>query len=158
MKKIFLMSFALALTLFLAACGRAEQKFEILVQETETPQQTATEELQAENIPEAPAEDNIVELPSGIHDDGIGEVIPLTPEERSYMLAQTTNSWLEMSEQEKDDLVVLVGRSLEASDGFIVPDYEELVLMLNRQMEQYFRHGVDESVWDTVRDIYDIDQ
>ena len=87
------------------------------------------------------------------HGEGIGEVIALTPEEESYMLAQTTNTWLEMSQQDKDDLVVLIGRSLEASHNYIVADYDELVMMLDNQTEKYFRNGVDESVLATVKDI-----
>ena len=103
---------------------------------------------------------------SGLNDDGIGydpsygegigEVLALTPEEESYMLAQTTNTWLEMSQQDKDDLVVLIGRTLEATNNFIVPDYDELVMMLDNQTEKYFRNGVNESILDTVRSIYSI--
>ena len=88
------------------------------------------------------------------HGEGIGEVIALTPEEESYMLAQTTNTWLEMSQQDKDDLVVLIGRSLEASHNYIVADYDELVMMLDNQTEKYFRNGVDESVLATVKGIF----
>ena len=107
------------------------------------------------------------EPPSGVHDDGmgddpsfgegIGEVVALTPEEESYMLAQTTNSWLAMSQQQKDELVVLVGRSLEASHNYIVEDYDDLVIMLDHQMEQYYKNGVDEGVLATVLDICGID-
>ena len=81
-------------------------------------------------------------------------MVALTPDEESYMLAQTTNSWLEMTQQQKDDLVVLVGRTLEAFHGFIVEDYDDLVTMLDHQMEQYSKNGVDEGVLDTVRDIF----
>ena len=88
--------------------------------------------------------------------EGIGEVIALSEEETAYMMAQTTNTWLEMSPQEKDDLVVLVGRSLEDSHGFVVPDYEDMVAMLDHQMEQYYRNGVDENVLDVACDIYGI--
>lgn len=104
------------------------------------------------------------EIPSGINDDGmgddptfgegIGEVLALTPEEESYMLTQTTNTWLKMDQEEKVDLVALVGRSLEETYGFIVEDYDDLVVMLDRQMEQYYKNGVDESVLATACDIY----
>ena len=89
-----------------------------------------------------------------MHGEGIGEVIALSEDELDYMMAQTTNSWLNLTQIEKDDLVVLVGRWLEATTGFIVPDYDELISMLDHQMEQYFRNGVDEGVLQTAQDIY----
>ena len=88
--------------------------------------------------------------------EGIGEVITLTEEERTYVEEQTTNSWLELTETEKDDLVVLIGRCLEADEEYIVEDYDELVDMLDHQMEQYSKNDVDESVLDTVYDILEI--
>ena len=110
---------------------------------------------------------NVGEKPSGVHEDGmgedpffgegIGEVVALTPEEEEYMLSQTTNTWLELSETEKDDLIVLVGRWLENATGYIVEDYDDLVFMLDHQMEQYYRNGVDEKVLDTVCDILGIE-
>ena len=134
------------------------------------------EEIKEEEIKEEEIEEELKEEISGINDDGkgeeisginddgigydpnhgegIGEVIALTPEEESYMLAQTTNTWLEMSQQDKDDLVVLIGRSLEASHNYIVADYDELVMMLDNQTEKYFRNGVDESVLATVKGIF----
>jgi hypothetical protein len=62
-------------------------------------------------------------------------------------------TWLEMTPAEKDDLVALVGRWLEDSSGFIVEDYDDLVVMLDHQMEQYFKNGVNEGVLATVCDI-----
>ena len=87
----------------------------------------ALPEEQPEELPEAlPEEQPEVqpeEKPSGIHEDGmgydpdygegIGEVIALSDEEKSYVLTQTTNTWLEMEKTEKDELVVLIGRWLE---------------------------------------------
>ena len=163
MKRIFLIILALVLTLSLTACGGNNQ-------ETPPPEQSTQTENEIESssgtaadasiiAPPPSSSDNVItDPPSGIHDDGIGEVVALTPDEERYMLAQTTNSWLEMSRQEKDDLVILIGRSLEASDGFIVPDYDELVAMLDHQMEQYFRYSVNESVLATVRDICGVDR
>ena len=66
------------------------------------------------------------------------------------------DTWLEMSRKEKDDLVALVGRSLEANYSFIVEDYDDLVVMLDHQMEQYYKNGVNESVLVTVCDSYGI--
>ena len=109
----------------------------------------------AGGTPSGIEEDGMGEDPS--YGEGIGEVVALTEEEQAYMLAQTTNSWLELSQQEKDDLVVLIGRTLEASDGFIVEDYEDLVAMLDHQMEQYYRNGVDEGVLETACDILGIE-
>ena len=107
------------------------------------------------DVPARPSgvwEDGIGDDPN--HGEGIGEVIALSEDEQSYMMSQTTNSWLKLTQTEKDDLVVLVGRWLEATNGFIVPDYDDLIVMLDRQMEQYFRNGVDEGVLDTAKDIY----
>ena len=59
--------------------------------------------------------------------EGIGEVVALSDEEREYVQKQTTNSWLDMTEEAKDELVVLIGRWLEESSGYIVPDYDDLV-------------------------------
>lgn len=161
MKKMFVWMMALVLTLSLAACGGSEAEKGPAVPESD-PQ---TEEPAPEQEVSGVEEDGIgEEQPSGVQDDGmgedpsygegIGEVVALTPEEESYMLAQTTNTWLELSQSEKDDLVVLIGRTLEASCGFIVEDYDELVAMLDHQMETYYRNGVDEGVLATVRDIF----
>ena len=100
-------------------------------------------------VPEKDAQEEaapVDKAPSGIQDDGIGddptfgegigEVIALSDEEKAYMLAQTTDTWLEMSRQEKDELVVLIGRWMEEITGFIVEDYDDMVVVLDRQMEQ----------------------
>lgn len=147
MKKMFVMILALVFALSLTACGGSKQ-------DAVTPEQNTEPGTEVETAPSGVEDDGIGEDPS--FGEGIGEVVALTPEEESYMLAQTTNSWLKLSRQEKDDLVVLVGRSLEASDGFIVENYDDLVAMLDHQMEQYFRNSVDEGVLATVRDIYGI--
>jgi len=102
-------------------------------------------------------EDGIGEDISGINDDGIGEVKPLTEEGKAYMLEQTTNSWLEMSKEVKDDLVILIGRHWEYNFGYIVEDYEDMISVLDRQAEQYFKNGVNETVYATACDIYGLD-
>lgn len=89
--------------------------------------------------------------------EGIGQVVPLSEGELEYLQAQTTNTWLEMSDMEKSDFVVLIGRWLEAEKSYIIEDYDEFQFMLNRQMEQYFRYSVDEGVLDTVLDILDME-
>ena len=99
-------------------------------------------------------DDGIGDDPS--HGEGIGEVISLTEEEKTYVYSQTTNSWLEMDQVEKDDLVALMARLLEESNGYIVEDFDELAFMLDHQMETYYRNKVDIGVYETVCDILDI--
>ncbi|MBE6008273.1 MAG: hypothetical protein E7235_03630 [Lachnospiraceae bacterium] len=102
-------------------------------------------------------DDGIGEEISGINGDGIGEVKPLTEEGKAYMMEQTTNGWLNMSKEVKDDLVILIGRHWEYNFGYIVEDYEDMIVMLDRQMEQYFKNGVDENVYSTACDIFGLD-
>ena len=133
----------------MVACGNANSIKEDMAQKEPT---TENKPSSTENT-----------RPSGIQDDGrgedpsfgegIGEVIALSDAEKEYVAAQTTNTWLEMSQEKKDELVVLIGRWLEDASGFIVKDYEDLVVMLDRQMEQYFKNNVSEGVLDTVCDI-----
>lgn len=89
--------------------------------------------------------------------EGIGQTAALSDSETAYLEAQTTNTWLDMSDMEKSDFVALIGRWLEAEEGYIIEDYDEFQFMLNRQMEQYFRHSVDEDVTDTVLDILELE-
>ncbi|MBQ7848480.1 MAG: hypothetical protein IJ343_02005, partial [Clostridia bacterium] len=98
MKRMFALILALVFALSMTACGGSRQ-------ETAAPGQDAeTEEVTDADAPAGIEEDGIGEDPS--FGEGIGEVVALTPDEESYMLAQTTNSWLEMTQQQKDDLVV----------------------------------------------------
>ena len=142
MKKIFMMVLMLACTLSLTACGNSKKEEMVSKQEIQV-------ETEDKSIPNVAEDEEIKEEISGIQDDGKGEensglnddgigydpyhgegiggVIALTPEEESYMRAQTTNTWLEMSKQDKDDLVVLIGRTLEYAHNYIVADYDELV-------------------------------
>lgn len=157
MKKIFVLLMALMLAVFMAACGgsKAEEKSETDTKTEEPAHEQEEADVEKEEIGE--------EQPSGVQDDGrgedpsfgegIGEVVALSDDEKAYVLAQTTNSWLALSQMEKDDLVVLMGRWLEESSGFIVEDYDDLVAMLDHQMEQYYRNSVDEDVLVTVCDI-----
>lgn len=143
MRKMIVLMLALLLCLSLAACQAGQR-------ESIAPEQTTENKESISGI----NDDGIGDDPS--FGEGIGEVVALTPEEESFMKKQTTNSWLEMSEQEKNDLVVLIGRYLEDSQGFIVEDYDDLIKMLDHQMEQYYRNELDENVLDTVRDICNI--
>ena len=101
---------------------------------------------------------NKVAEPSGINEDGIGSVIPLTDEEILFVLDQTTQSWLKMSKEEKDELVVYIGRWWEDCEGRIVEDYDDMVNVIDHQMEQYYRNNVNETLFDVVCDIYGVDK
>ena len=149
MKKILVLSLALVFALSMTACGSNNQEFTVLDKDSQV------EVVPQDQVPDGIENDGIgddqdlsgYESPSGINDDGIGddtsfgegigEVVALTPDEENYVMTQTTNTWLEMNRQEKDDLVALVSRSLEANYSFIVEDFDDLVIMLDHQMEQY---------------------
>ncbi len=104
------------------------------------------------------AEDGKGEDLQGVNADGKGDVVPLVKEEMEYVLKQTTNSWLEMTKEEKDSYVVLVGRWWEDLENIIVEDYEDMVKVIDHQMEQYFKNKVDESVFNTACEIYKADK
>ena len=110
-------------------------------------------EYQARQAGEGKGEDS----PSGVWDDGMGSVVPLTYEEMLYVCEPTTYDWLEMTTDEKDDFVMMVGRWWEEREGRIVEDYDEMVAMLDRQCEQYYRYDVNEYVFYTVCDLYGVD-
>ncbi len=103
------------------------------------------------------AEDGKGEAPEGINADGKGEVIPLSYEEMEYVLSQTTEEWLDMTKEEKDNYVVLVGRWWEDYENLIVEDYEDMVKVIDHQMEQYQKNGVNDYVFYTICEIYDVD-
>lgn len=98
------------------------------------------------------------ETPEGVDSDGIGTVVPLTDEEKTYLLSVTTEKWLDMSKEDKDALVVLIGRWREYCENIIVEDYDDMVKVIDHQMEQYFKNGVNESLFDTVCEIYTMDR
>ena len=178
-KKILNLIFVLALSVSLTACGGSKQEaangsaadVQNVVKEEKTTEakEVATEEKTSEVIEvvtEAETEIATEERPSGIHEDGmgydpsygegIGEVIALSDEEKDYVMSQTTSSWLEMTQIEKDDLVALLARLLEETKNYIVEDFDELVAMLDHQMDQYGRNGINEGVYETVIDILGI--
>ena len=105
--------------------------------------------------------DKSEEYGEGIGDEfageGYGEVVPLTYEEMEYVLAQYTNEWLAMSEDEKSELLSMIGRWWEDYEGHVVEDYDQMLMDMDHQMEQYFRNDVDEGVFQTACDIYGID-
>ena len=103
------------------------------------------------------AEDGIGKEPDGINEDGICNVKPLSMEEMQYVLDQTTQSWLNMTAEDKDALVVLIGRWWEDRDNIIVEDYDDMVKVLDHQMEQYYKNDVNANVFLTVCEIYEVD-
>ena len=168
-RKSLSMIFSLLLIISMIACTKPDNKNgseEVSTSDIESEIEQKGDKAAIEEVEEKETGKK-EEVPSGIQEDGIGEdpefgegigeVISLSEEERTYMLEQTTNSWLEMTEIEKDDLVVLMGRWMEETKGYIVEDYDELILMLDHQMEQYYRNGIDESVIVTVFDILDME-
>lgn len=95
---------------------------------------------------------------SGVSEDGIGSVIPLSMEEMEYVVSQKTEDWLAMSEEEKSEYVVLVGRWWEAYENRIVEDYDDMVKVVQHQMEQYHRNKVNDFVFLTICEIYQVDK
>ena len=63
-----------------------------------------------------------------------------------------------MDRDAKDALVVLIGRWREECENVIIEDYDDMVKVIDHQMEQYSKNGVDESLFVTVCDIYDMDK
>ena len=103
------------------------------------------------------AEDGIGEAPAGVNDDGKGDVVPLLYEEMEYVLSKTTEDWLAMTDEKKDEFVVLIGRWWEDYENRIVEDYDDMVKVIDHQMEQYHKNGVDDYVFPTVCEIYGVD-
>lgn len=145
MKKIMLLTIATIMVFALSAC-KSEEKASV-----KDNLEVITEIEPAEKTEKAE------ETPGGIQEDGKGTVIPLSDAEKTYVLEQTTETWLAMSTDEKDAMVVLIGRWWEAVDGYIVEDYDDMVSVLDHQMEQYYKNKVDESVLETACDIYKLD-
>ena len=89
---MFALILALVFALSMTACGGSRQ-------ETAAPEQDAeTEEVTDADAPAGSEEDGIGEDPS--FGEGIGEVVALTPDEESYMLAQmeSLSSRIEVSQ------------------------------------------------------------
>ena len=103
------------------------------------------------------AEDGKGEAPAGVNADGKGDVVPLSYEEMEYVLAQETEDWLNMTKEEKDEYVILVGRWWEDYENLIVEDYDDMVKAVDHQMEQYHKNGVNDYVFYTICEIYDVD-
>lgn len=147
MKKITALIIATIMVFTICACGGGEK----------APVKDNSEEITENNSVDT-AKESIEKEPEGIQADGKGEVIPLSKEEKTYVLEQTTESWLAMDRDAKDALVVLIGRWREECENVIIEDYDDMVEVIDHQMEQYSKNGVDESLFVTVCDIYDMDK
>ena len=62
-----------------------------------------------------------------------------------------------LTEEEKDEYVILVGRWWEDYENLIVEDYDDMVKVVDHQMEQYHKNGVNDYVFYTICEIYDVD-
>lgn len=144
------------MTFSMTACGNSSENNNTEVKQEETSKDNV-DDVQEETSQDDAGDVQEENEPSGIEDDGIGEVVSLTAEEKTYVLGQTTNTWLELSQEEKDELVVLIGRWWEACEGYIVEDYDDMVVVLDHQMEQYYSNNVDEGLMSTACDIYGLD-
>lgn len=137
-----------------AEVGDVEVQEDTEVSDAEIQQDTEVSNGEEETHISGINDDGIGGDPSDMTGEGIGEVIALSEEEKAYVLEQTTNSWLELSQIEKDDLVVLIGRWWEDCEDYIVEDYDDMIAVLDHQMEQYYRNSVDAGVMETACDIY----
>lgn len=99
------------------------------------------------------------QIGEGIGEDGegIGKVQPITDDEMNYILSFRTKSWLDLKPQQKEKVVSIIARWWEDVDGYVVEDFDAMIADLDHQMETYFRNEVDEGVFQTACDIYDID-
>lgn len=88
--------------------------------------------------------------------EGMGAAIPISNSEISYVLSFKTKSWSELTDAQKDHVVMLIARWWEVVDGYVVPDFDALRQDLDHQMATYFRNDVNISVFETACDIRDI--
>lgn len=89
--------------------------------------------------------------------EGIGQTQPLAEDEKSYVLSIRTESWLDLKDEQKYEVLFLMARWWDIVDGYIVEDYDSVLADLDHQMETYFRNGVDEGLLRTACDIYGLD-
>ena len=89
--------------------------------------------------------------------EGTGVVKVITDEEISYILSFRTQSWLNLSDNQQDNVVFLIARWWELVDGYVDPDLNVLKQDLNHQMETYSRNQVNARLFETACDIRGID-
>ncbi len=89
--------------------------------------------------------------------EGIGESQPVTEDEKNYVLSIRTESWLDLKQEQKEEIISIMARWWDVVDGYVVEDFEAVLADLDHQMETYFRNGVDEGILQTACDIYGLD-
>jgi len=88
--------------------------------------------------------------------EGIGMTQPLTDDEINYVISIRTESWLALSQDQKSDVVSLMARWWDVVDGYVVEDFDAVLVDLDHQIETYYRNKIDEGVFQTACDIYSI--
>ncbi|MDD4495808.1 MAG: copper amine oxidase N-terminal domain-containing protein [Eubacteriales bacterium] len=99
------------------------------------------------------------QIGEGIGEDGegIGKSRPVTEDEMNYVLSFRTKSWLALKQEQKEKVISIMARWWDEVDGYVVEAFDAVLADLDHQMETYFRNGVDEGVFQTACDIYEID-
>jgi len=103
------------------------------------------------------AADGVIRDKSNDAGEGIGEAVPPTEDEISYILSLNTQSWLALDDTKQDEAISLIARWWESVDGYVDPDLNLLKQDLNHQMETYSRNETDISLFATACDIRSID-
>ncbi len=89
--------------------------------------------------------------------EGIGETQSVTENERNYVLSIRTQSWLDLKQEQKEEVISIMARWWDVVDGYIVENFDSVLADLDHQMETYSRNGVDEGILQTACDIYGLD-
>lgn len=89
--------------------------------------------------------------------EGIGQSKPVTADEINYVLSFRTKSWLALKQTQKEAVISIMARWWDEVDGYVVADFDAVLADLDHQMETYSRNNVDEGVFQTACDIYQLD-
>ncbi len=92
----------------------------------------------------------------GEDSEEIGKSQPVTEAEVNYVLSFRTKSWLALKQEQKEKIISIMTRWWDEIDGYVVEDFDAVLADLDHQMETYFRNNVDEGVFQTACDIYEI--
>ncbi len=92
-----------------------------------------------------------------IDGEGIGVTLPVSASETNYVLSFQTKSWLDLKTEQKEKVISIMARWWEEVDGYIVEDFDAVLMDLDHQMETYYKNKVDAGVFETACDIYKID-
>lgn len=123
--------------------------------------QTTTEESKKQATTESSSSGEGIGEPQQMTNDnedgeGIGQST-VSEDEKSYVLGIRTESWLELSQEQKEEVIFIIGRWWDAVDGYVVENFDSMLADLDHQMETYHRNGVDEGILQTACDIYGMD-